>query len=57
MLSYQPDYPGYLDSKGELYMLMGRKDEASGIYRKILELDPEFFAKTKSTFYEMYNKQ
>ena len=43
----------YHDSKGELLMLMGRKEEAKKVYEKILEIEPTYFENNHTEFYKL----
>ena len=43
----------YYDSKGELLMLLGKKEEAKTVYEKILEIEPTYFDDKRSEFYKL----
>ena len=43
----------YYDSKGELLMLFGRKDEAMAVYYQILEMEPTYFDDNHTEFYKL----
>lgn len=41
-ISLFPSHANYYDSKGEILLMQGRNDEALSMWKKVLELDPNF---------------
>lgn len=41
-ISIQPNNAEYYDSKGEILLMQGKEDEAFAMWKKVLEIDPEF---------------
>lgn len=37
-----PENPNFYDSKGEILLMQDRNDEALEMWKKVLELDPNF---------------
>ena len=37
-----PNNSDYFDTKGEIYLMMGKEDAALQMWRKVLELNPKF---------------
>lgn len=51
-ISLVPNEPNYLDTKGDILMMVGNKDAAMEVSQKIKEIDPDFFKKNSSDWYK-----
>jgi tetratricopeptide (TPR) repeat protein len=58
-LDLLPDSPDILDSRGELFLMESKKEEALQMWNKIMELDPDFLEKYNGStpFYEKLKEE
>ena len=54
-IKISPNFPDYYDSKGEIYLMMGKEDEALKMWGKVMELNPKFLDNYPQGT-ELYNK-
>ena len=52
-ISLQSSNPIFYDSKGEILYMKGDKNEAIAMWRKVLELEPDFPQKANSQLYKL----
>lgn len=54
-ISLSPDNESYIDSKGEIYLMMGQRDKALIYWNKVLEMNPLFDTSKSELYGKLFN--
>lgn len=46
--------PNYIDSKGEIYLMMGQRDKAAEAWNKVVKMDPAFDRSRSDLYKKLY---